>query len=290
MNNTKMGEDIVVGKYPRAIATNILLGTAYVANYLDNTVSVIDAVVDKVVAKTIFNIEPFQGGRIECGNDKLIVPIEQQFYLYAGSECVAKPNTGYEFISWQENLGNNSTQMLQVSPPLSAMETVFNFLRPNHDKPEAILNITKFGSFTANFNELPPAIPPEYIATLFAVVISAFIGSWLTPTLVDWRKTRNQGKKLIYYHNEIKSINSDNRFDKSDIEDLDYLREKITDNYTRGKITKDQYDKLLDEFSVKYREVFNNEINFLGDQFSTNYDSKLIEIKNSLEDTFAQGR
>ena len=75
-------------------------------------------------------------------------------------------------------------------------------MRPDYDKPEATLNITNFGSFTANFKELPPPIPAEYMATLFAVIISAFIGSWLTLTLIEWRKTRNRGKKVEYYHIE----------------------------------------------------------------------------------------
>jgi hypothetical protein len=30
-----------------------------------------------------------------------------------------------------------------------------------HDPPESKLNITSFGSSTANFKELPPPIPPE---------------------------------------------------------------------------------------------------------------------------------
>ena len=52
------------------------------------------------------------------------------------------------------------------------------------DKPEATLNITKFGSFTANFKALPPSIPSEYIATLFTVVVTAFVGTWLIPLVV----------------------------------------------------------------------------------------------------------
>jgi hypothetical protein len=56
----------------------------------------------------------------------------------------------------------------------------------------ATLSVTKFGNFTANFEKLPPAIPPEYLATLFAVVASAFIGSWLTPSFIGWRKAKNR--------------------------------------------------------------------------------------------------
>jgi hypothetical protein len=36
-------------------------------------------------------------------------PIAFQFYIGSGSACIAKPNQGFEFVSWQENLGGNST-------------------------------------------------------------------------------------------------------------------------------------------------------------------------------------
>ena len=63
------------------------------------------------------------------------------------------------------------------------------------DKPEATLQITKFGRFTANFKALPPPVTAEYIATLFSVVVTAFVGTWLTPTVISWRKSK-LGKKL----------------------------------------------------------------------------------------------
>ncbi len=52
----------------------------------------------------MFGIEPFNSGHIECGKDKSISPLSQQLYLYEGDKCTAKPNQGFEFVSWQENL------------------------------------------------------------------------------------------------------------------------------------------------------------------------------------------
>ena len=71
------------------------------------------------------------------------------------------------------------------------MDSILDFLHINPDKQESKLNIGKFGNFTANFKALPPPIPPEYVATLFTVVATALIGSWLTPTLIDRRKGHN---------------------------------------------------------------------------------------------------
>jgi hypothetical protein len=109
----------------------------------------------------------------------------------------------------------------------------------NYDKPEAKLNITKFGSFTANFRALPPPIQPEYVATLIGVVATAFIGTWLTPALIGWSKTRTQRK----YFKEC--INQIGRLDKktigyyadgnlSDVQHQ-FLNNKISEYYTKEK-------------------------------------------------------
>ena len=73
----------------------------------------------------------------------------------------------------------------------------------------ATLNVTKFGNFTANFERLPPAIPPEYLATLFTVVVTAFVGSWLTPSFIEWRKAKKQGDKFDQYYGKIQCLHKD---------------------------------------------------------------------------------
>jgi hypothetical protein len=73
----------------------------------------------------MFNVEPFNAGRIECDKDKkLKPPIAQQFYIWSGSECTAKPSQGFEFVSWQENLAGNSTQLIQFSSSPSFLNSI----------------------------------------------------------------------------------------------------------------------------------------------------------------------
>jgi hypothetical protein len=55
----------------------------------------------------------------------------------------------------------------------------------------------------------------------------------------------------------------DGKLDKNDIDHLDKLRNSITDEYTRGKINKEQSDKLIDETSISYHEIFRREIDSL---------------------------
>ena len=77
----------------------------------------------------MFSTEPFNAGHIECDKDKLIARVAQQFYIWSGSECTAKPNQGFEFVSWQENLGGNSTQLIKFSSPPSIWDSILDFLQ-----------------------------------------------------------------------------------------------------------------------------------------------------------------
>ena len=289
-NNTKIGNDIPVGKGPGDIGVNSDTNTIYVANNWDNSVSVIDGKANKVVAKVTFSTEPFNGGRIECDKDKLTAPIGQQFYVYSGSQCTAKSNQGFEFVSWQENLGGNSTQLLKFSSPSSIVDSILDFFNMKPDKQEATLNITKFGSFTANFKALPPPIPTQYVATLITIVATAFIGSWLTPTVIEWRNRRKQVSKLDHCHNEAKNLYNDGKLDSNDIEKLNKLKDKITDEYTKGKINKEQYDKLGNEISISYREIFTKEINSLNTISNNDKVEQLSRIKTDIEDAYAKGK
>jgi len=114
--------------------------------------------------------------------------IKQYFYLFSGTTCTAIPHKGFEFSSWVENLQPNSTRTIRVSKGSDSLLTplLIDFGIIPHDN-ESTIN-AQFGSYTANFKALPPPIPPEYVATLFTVVATAFIGSWLTPTVIGWRK------------------------------------------------------------------------------------------------------
>ena len=196
----------------------------YVANTGENSVSVIDGAGNKVVARVMLNIKPFNSGLVVCDNTtdkgKLNAPLQQEFYVYSGSGCTAKPYPGFDFVSWEENLGKNSTQLINTTTPSSDLDPFLDFLHISTAKPESKLSIGKFGNFTANFKALPPPIPPEY-----AVVATAFIGSWLTPTVIGWRKARIQRRYVK------ECINQIGRSDKNAMED------KVIGYYVEGKLT-----------------------------------------------------
>lgn len=136
------------------------------------------------------------------------------------------------------------------------------------------------------FRALPAPIPPEYVATLFTVVATAFIGSWLTPAVIGRRNAKKQGSKLDHYHNEIKKVYSD----ASNFKELDNLRDNITDEYTRGNINKESYDKLGDELSISYGELFTKEIDSLNNLSENDKVKQLSTIINDIGDSHAKGK
>jgi YVTN family beta-propeller protein len=197
-NNTKIGEDIPVGDYPAAIAVNQFKDTVYVANRGSNSISVIDGETNEVVAGVTFRVNPFNSGYILCEESIAPVPNEQYRYLSSGNKCTATPfNERFEFVSWVENLEGNSTQLINFSRPASLWDShglavanfpqdnaslVTKFLQGNKPvEPEAKLTTTKFGTFTANFREVPPTIPIEFwfafLTTIAGSITAAFFGA-----------------------------------------------------------------------------------------------------------------
>jgi len=65
------------------------------------------------------------------------------------------------------------------------------------------------------------------------------------------------------------------------------LRNSLTDDYTKGKINKEKFDKLVDETSLRYREVFNKKIDSLDNLPEKEKERKVIEIKKNIEDRYA---
>ena len=285
-NNTEIGR-IAVGHGPSAIGVDPYTHTLYVTNFNDNSVSLIDEESEKVVTGVTFSIDPFNSGHIECDKDKkIIVPIKQLFYLWAGSECIAKPFQGFEFVSWQENLQGNSTQFLNFSPPSSAWDSVLDFFHMRPDKPEATLNITKFGSFTANFKELPPPIPSEFLLGLFSIVASTIVG-WSIPSIISWAKSKRQAGVVYEYHQRISRLGT---IDEGDVRSLNELNSDIANDYSKGKISDKQYENMKNEISVLYQELHKKNIDS-SNKSPEKFDVKeLNNILSEIEDAYAKGK
>jgi YVTN family beta-propeller protein len=274
--------------------------TIYIANQDSNSLSVINAFKNDVVAGITFDIRPFGGGQIIC--DGLTSPTNRHMYISSGTKCTAKSNSGYEFASWIETLKGNSTRTINASTsPDWLIDPIRAFRNTFSEDQAAILTVDRFGNLTTYFKPLPPPVPTEYWTTLFGFVLSTILGTVLIPTFLSWRKSESQGRRLDYYFNEINSAQDNEkqyRNDMNDIEDLkdnitkEYLRlnlirNKITKEYTRNKINKEQYDKLIDEISIRFRENCMREFdysNILPEHEKVDY---LKELRKYIEDLYA---
>jgi YVTN family beta-propeller protein len=284
-NYTLVGE-LRVGSSPTHMALSEEREILYISNTDSDSISVISGL--NVMSGVTLNVNPRDSGNIKCNG--IDFPTRQFIYVNPATNCIAEPTRGYQFNSWTENLGDNSLITLSKSEPsYFLIDTFIKFFNTNENSP-AHLDLTRFGNFTANFSEIPPPIPAEYLATLFTIVISAFVGSWLTPAVIEWRKNKNQGKKLKYYHFKIKDLYRDDVLNQNDTIELDHIRENLTGDYIRGKITKDQYEKLVEETSILYSEIYKNEIYSLSNQPQNDLENKRQELKNKLEDSYSMGK
>ena len=262
-NDTKIGEDIPVGNYPIAIGIDEYSDTVYVANSDSNGISVIDGTAHKAVAGIILEVNPLDSGYIVC--DGLTPPssMEQYIYVWSGAECIAKPNEGFEFVSWEQNLGNNSTQLINVSRSASTLDSfvlgIQDLFGDKPEEPEAKLNVTKFGTFTANFKELPPPVPQEFWLQSY-VLVGTVIAGLSIPSVVVFITSKRDAKKLNYYHKQIASLYEDGRLDKGDLEPLDRLRSIVANAYSEGKLNEKHYESLEGEISTLYEEIFRKKI------------------------------
>ncbi|MGH9977464.1 MAG: hypothetical protein ACRD8Z_16775, partial [Nitrososphaeraceae archaeon] len=244
-NNTVI-KNIKVGANPGSIYG--FGDTIYVANSDSNTVSVIYPVSNEVVAGVTFNINPFEGGQIIC--DGLDAPINRYFYVSSGTECIGKPNNGYEFASWVETFEGNSTRTINASTPADSPLATLSDAFTND--PAASLTVNRFGNFTAYFKALPPPVPAAYWASLFTVVVTALVGSLIIPAVMGWIKSKKQTSRLNSFHQQMPLVYGDRKLDEKNTNQLNILNRNISDSYAAGKISNEQFTSLKNEVSIAY--------------------------------------
>jgi len=277
-NNTVI-KNITVGANPGS--SYGFGGAVYVANSDSNTVSVINPVTNEVVAGVTFDISPFVGGQIICNG--LDAPINRYFYVSSETECVAKPNNGYEFASWVETFAGNSTRTINASTPtdspLAALLDAFS------NDPAASLTVNRFGNFTAYFKALPPPVPAQYWASLFTVVVTALVGSLLIPAVVEWIKSKKQTSRLNSFHQQMALVYGDSKLDENDTNQLNLLNRNISDSYAAGKISNEQFTNLKNEISIAYQEIFKKRIGSITEQDLENVN----KLRNDITDAYSNG-
>jgi YVTN family beta-propeller protein len=283
-NNNTVVKNITVGKDPSFIAA--IEDALYVVNSGSGTLSLVDPITNEEVAGIKFDIKPFGAGQIICNG--LEAPINRYLYVSSDAECTAKPNKGFEFSSWTENLAQNSSITVNASSSTGSSWTqLLDIFGVESNDPAATLTVNQFGkNYTAYFRALPPAVPAEYIASLFTVVVTAIVGSLLIPSAISWFKSKKQISKLNSFHQQMAVVYSDGKVDETDIDQLNTLNKNISDSYTAGKISNDQYTHLKNEVSMAFQKIYKRKIESLADP---NIET-IIKIKHDIKDAYADGK
>jgi YVTN family beta-propeller protein len=282
-----IGKPIHVGMNPRGIAIDPDIDKVYVTNSRSNTVSIIDGATNTLLVGIRFNISPtIHSGNILC--DKNFIPINQHILLKYNTQCKALFNNGFQFNSWTESLGHNSSKLINTSNlDYGAPENIFlSSIGHPPTVSATFLNITEFGDFTANFKELP-SLPTGYLTTLSGFVLTTIIGTYLIPFFISWTKTKRNLKKFNKYHKIISSLYDDGKLDEQDIVSLDNLKRSISDAYANGKINKEYYESLKNEISTSYEDVYRKKILLLKPS-DKNIEEKLKEIKDIITDAYSK--
>jgi YVTN family beta-propeller protein len=280
---------IPVGASPTDVAVNPNNNLIYVANVDSNTVSVIDGETNEVVLGVIFSINLPDSGHISCIDGEEI-PTNEYRKIKVGDACKAEANNGFIFSSWTQNLGKNSSRTVSAS---KVSYSPFNFLlgafgyTPSDDY--ATLTIPSFGNFTANFKELPPPIPSEYLIPLYGAIISSIVG-WSIPSIIGWAKSKKENRRINWYHKQVNSLYDDGTLDQNDIKTLDRLKADISDAYAKGKLSDQHYQNLKSELSVLYEEVYRKRNDSLNGILDRENSRLLYKIKNDIEDAYAKGK
>jgi hypothetical protein len=126
-------------------------------------------------------------------------------------------------------------------------------------------------------------------ATLSSFVLTTIIGAYFIPSFISYMRTRAGVKKLNYFHRQIISIYDDGNLNEEDEYSLDKLRNKITDAYSKGKLTTEHYNSLNSQMSISYEEIFKQRINSLK-KYNPEFNLMVEEIEDEITDAYSKGK
>ena len=89
---------------------------------------------------------------------------------------------------------------------------------------------------------------------------------WLSPTIISSLNSRKEAKIVSTYHHAIESLYNDNKLDERGIKQLDKLKNDISNDYAKGKISDKQYENTKNEISILYEKIYEKMINSLNDK------------------------
>jgi YVTN family beta-propeller protein len=272
---------ILVGTGPFHLVVNPNTNMIYVANSDDNTISVIDGKTNNVVKTIIVGYSPWglaidpdtnmiyitnnehnkiyiingttnsvtagvsiknNSGYLDCKPGGEILSNSYITYdLYTAVKCKANPTSGFMFSSWYSDLPHNI------------------------DTSAIRLNISRYGTLSANFAKIPVSppveLPEKFYDTLWALFVALVLGpiaGWLIPYLADRSEKEKQLKYLRTYIHQIDDIYENNHKNKDEcLQLLNQKRKDITALLEDGIVNDSSYG-IVDSRISEYTDKVNN--------------------------------
>lgn len=192
---------------------------------------------------------------IKC--NKREVPTNQYTRIEFGTQCIAEANNGFQFNSWVENLGKNSSKTVSTATisdnPFNSLLQILGYQKDN----ASAFSTTRFGNFTANFQKASPPVPPEYWIPLYGVIVSSIVG-WSVPSIIGWITSKKQVGKLHRFRQRITYLYRDGELDQNDITaEWNTLIDNNKPSYTQERISRYQSEATNNDFTGPIKNEYN---------------------------------
>lgn len=177
---------------------------------------IIDGKTNSISAAIIFNVNPPNAGFIDCNGSK-ISNNYTRYNINTTLQCEAKANNGFTFNAWSGD-----------------------YLSANLYSPLITLNISKYGSLSADFIQSSIiSIPPEFWTPLYGLIPAFFI-----PSIISWISGKRRETRYLREYMEI--------IGKAD---KDVMEKDIRELYKEGKISDSNYKLLKEKIAHYYKDV-----------------------------------
>ena len=282
-------KNIPLGISVSSLSVNPITNMVYISNLDSSNVLIMDGKSDKLIfpKHTFLNVSPPSAGNIVCNGESRIT--NQKYILPFNSFCFVDVNQGFQFTSWTQNFGDNSSRTIKSSTAGNYfVDYIMDIFDLDPKDTFTQLNITNSGNYTANFAKIPPPIPSEYWIPLYGIIVTTIVG-WSIPSIIGWTRNKKDVRNLNHYHQRMKSLYDDGKLDESDLEPLDKLKTDITDVYSKGKINEKHYERLNNEISISYEEIFRKRAKSLITIIDKNVmNERAQQLKDDIENAYSK--
>jgi YVTN family beta-propeller protein len=290
-NTYNMIDNVTVGRFPTNVYADPNANIVYVTDLGSNRITEINSISNKVLAGVSFKVNPPDSGAIICNGSYVTTYTRYEFGT--NLNCDSQPNSNFKFDGWSGTLGSRLGDPATSFKLLGYGTLTANFGRQaSFNIPTEYfvslyaLTATVFtGWFVPNIARWINAVRQRNKLTNYIKEIDyannepnqnnnigklekldkikdSITNSYAKGKLTDsYYQILNNKISFLYeksYINEINSLyNEQHNDNKKCLDNLDRIRDSITDAYSQGKLTDSHYQILNNKLSDYLKELDN---------------------------------